>query len=224
MITIAIFCIVQYLSREKEELLRFLLWSLIMQFILSNLFALKYGSGLNYFTEWIILLFLGVAYYSERINSALGIIYSKLGLIVLSLGLIYKTFNILPNLIWVSQKQAYALSINLYSTEKKVSEYLIKQNRSRKFYVFNNFDNFRSYLNSFLIDQSLCPQMDIIKLASAYSKKSFDYTDFKRKIDNGEVQFVIVNPANVPLKFYDLNFDHYKLDTIIENYAIYRSN
>ena len=223
LISISLFVAVILLRKEREDRYGFLLWAMVIQFLLSNFFALKDGAGLNYFTEWMVLLFLALGIYADRLNQWLGALHPATALVVLNIVLISRLSFIFPNFRWLLRNETYQQSLSLYGKEKSLADYLVKRKGSAQFYVFNNLQTELTYLNNFLIDQAIMPQLDIVKGAASYDRKIYDYSHFKKLIDSGDVDFIIIRYPETRLKFYDLSFDHYKRDTVMYGYSVFVS-
>ena len=119
------------LVKQKEQAYRFFLWVLVIQFLLSNLFALKYGSALNYITEWMILMILALAVYSDKWTNLLSGIHFNAAIIVAAVIILSKTSNYLSPTIWYSDTSNFKSAEAHFKLEKSIADYLQTKNKNR---------------------------------------------------------------------------------------------
>lgn len=208
------------LLKENRQLYRWLSFALIIQFIFTNLFALKFGSTSNYFTNWWTLLFFGMALYWDKLVVMANGIQKNLALFMLFFLLLLKmTLVVQPS---VDKIRTRPQKLAFYNTEAELAAYVrTLHDNSRHFSVFCNLFSPDSYLNNFFFREAIVPQYDIVSLAS-YPKKVYDYTRLRNDLKNGTVEFIITNDDRK--RFMDIELTNYALLEVRGKYNIYRLN
>ncbi len=208
------------LRKEPRKLFHVLALSLLIQFILTNLFALKFGSTSNYFTHWWTMLFIAMAVYWEKFAGAANRIYINLSAIILFFFLLLKTALIAQPA--VEKIRTMQEKRDFYETERSLaSEIRQLHDPSRSFTVFCNLFSPDSYLNNFMFRNVIVPQYEIVSLAS-YPMRVYDYTDLRNKLNDGTVEFVITKSNDQPLRFMDIELSNYRLLQTSGSYKIYQ--
>jgi hypothetical protein len=210
------------LRKEKSRLFHFLAFALLLQFIFTNLFALKYGATSNYFTNWWTLLFIGILLSWDRFSAIAGTIHRYLSTIVVLSFLFLKTalivFPLVDKIRTIPQRTAF------FEQEKQLANQVHAYADSPgKIVVFCNLFSPDSYLNNILFREAIVPQYDVVSLAT-YPRKVFNYELLRKNLADGSVRVVITKKSNNPLKFMDIELSHYVLEKKIGEYSIYLYN
>ena len=207
-------------KKERSQCFRFIGFALLLEFLLSNVAAIKYGSGPNYFIMWIALLFIGLAVLADEIKDVLNIIVPRLGLVVVYLSILLRMASFIHPLILKLQKENYAHGKDLLASERELAKFISAQPEIKQGgLIFNNLFSPDSYLNNFLFRNAIIPQYDIV-VACTYSRGVFNYADLKNKIHQGLVSFMITKGRDQP-RFFDVDLHQFKLFAQMGDYRIY---
>jgi hypothetical protein len=221
LIFILVMLVVCYLLwQEKQAVFRFLALAILTQFLFSNLFALKYGSGINYLTEWMLLIFLATGIYARHLNSIFEKILPYLGLVILISILMMRAIPVITRFVYESKHSAYSKASELYQTESRIANFLKSRHSGRPFTVFNNLYSPASFLNNFLYKEAQIPQYDIVHYTT-YTRKVYDYSSFINGVCEGRIDHVVIKYPDTLPQFYDLSFENYRRDTTIREYTIF---
>ena len=208
------------LKKEHHFYLRFTAFALILQFSISALLSLKFGSHINYFTEFWTLLILGCAFYWDYANIKFKKSFPAFPLLFLSFILILKigliSFPLYEELNNDQQtRKAY------FDREKNLA-LRIKKNieASPHQLVFNDLFSPHSYLNNLLYRSAIMPQYEIV-FFTTYKRKVFDYSHFKNIFKTGQVAYIITRSAVEKPEFMDFSIENYKLVSDKDGYRVF---
>lgn len=191
-------------------------------FVFALVTGLKWGSALNYFTEFTglaCLLVADVLWQLRTIHSD----WANVGRLGLVLGIIWVVPVNAMNFNW---GRTFGVPINMtqYKQERAVAQYIKNELRQcPDCLVYSTLYN-SSYLNSFLVRNCVVPQQDLM-IGSAYPLRSFDYTDLDRAAHDGRIQLVVSRdgeteaPLSPPV--YLANYHPVKS---LEGYTVYKFN
>ena len=209
-------------KRGQSKYFQFIGFASILEFLFSNLTAIKYGSGPNYFIQWIVLVFLGVTVLADKIKNTLNDIAPQLAFMLLSLVTVLRLTAVIHPLITKLKHGNYKSAKELLVNEKRIAQFIRAQPEMRDSgLVFNNLFSPESYLNNFLFREAIIPQYDIV-YGCTYPRNVFNYADLKGKISQGKIKFMVMNNQILQPKFYDVDLHQFKLLARISNYNIYK--
>lgn len=206
------------LIKSDNKLNQFLAFIILWQFIFTNLFALKYGSTSNYFTNWWTILFIGVIIFlnwfiriANSINKNIVYLLLFFSLTIKSLLVIYPAYNRL---------KSYSTSKLFYHSQYNLAQKILSLHKpSRPLLVFAP----NSYLSLFLFRNVIIPQYDVFTLAS-YPRKTFNYADLNERMQSGNIEFIIMPHNKNGIEFENVRMEKYKLIETFEEYQIYTLN
>lgn len=207
-----------WLMRHAKPAFRWLGWCVLVVFGFSLLSSLKWGSALNYFTEYVALTGIMVALWldqwtfsSPSLNSVRVLLISVVCWAVIP--------NI-PNFNWSLVFRPNALSEETYYQQKKVAGYLTDSlHLSRHDAVFITDFNY-CYLNGLLFRHCIVPQQDMTGIVM-YPQRKFDYRNLDRQINRRGIRFLITRVNEASTLFPDLIIAHFRLRRTIGSYTIY---
>ncbi len=184
--------------------------------------GLKWGSALNYFTEFTglaCLLVADVLWQLRNIRSD----WANAGRFGLVLGIAWVVPANALNFNW-GRTFGKPTNMTQYRQEQGVAQYVKNELRQcPDCWVYSTLYN-SSYLNALLIRSCIVPQQDLI-IGSAYPLRSFNYTDLDRAAQDGRIRFVITRdgepeaPLSPPI--YLANYHPIKS---VEGYTVYKFN
>jgi hypothetical protein len=209
------------LKKENASYLQFSRIYLFVAFITCNLFAVKFGSSIVYFTEWWSVLFLVFAYYWDTIVKIIGSVHERIASSIILFIILLKLALISYPLRIQMKKQYRETGIQMYKTEKKIAEYIKNQTTGLEYPVFNNLYSPESFLNNFLFHEAVMPQFDVV-IFGTYPRQVFDYSDFKQRLNAGKMRWIITKPSGSQLKFIYPNPEHFQLRYTLQGYNIYQ--
>ncbi|MBD2752095.1 hypothetical protein IC230_04265 [Spirosoma sp. BT704] len=196
--------------------------SVLGLFLFAMATGLKWGSALNYFTEFTGLSFLLIADTIRLFRSKLSD-WANVGRLALLLAVIWVVPVNAMNFNW-ERSFNKPVDMTQYQQEQAVAQYvkneLTKHNNGLVYSTLYN----SSYLNAFLFRHCIVPQQDLM-IGSAYPLRSFDYTDLDRAAQDGRVQFVISRngETDAPLS-PPVYLGNYRPIKSIGDYTIYKFN
>lgn len=213
-----------FLRKQKEDYLRFLAYAMILQLIISTLFSLKFGSHINYFTEFWTLLFLCAAFswdaFVKAMKETVFPIFPNFSIaLLLCLKIALVSFPLFKELTEGNKNRK-----PFFEKEKKVADDIEKDiGDSSGLYVFNDLFSPQSFMNNLLYKKAILPQEEIV-FFTTYQRKVFDYSNFKNLFSTGKVKYIISNSSdNIP-HFLDFTINGYSLKKEIEGYKIFVYN
>ncbi|SFD04776.1 hypothetical protein [Spirosoma endophyticum] len=212
---------IRYLLFEKgpRQLLGLAAFGL---FLFALVTGLKWGSALNYFTEFTGLSCLLVADALWQLRTIRSD-WANVG----RLSLVMIVALVLPvnamNFNWerVIHK---AIDLTPYKEEQAVAQYVTREIKKYPGCLIYSTQYNSSYLNAFLFRNCIVPQQDMI-VGSAYELRTFDYTDLDRAAQDGRIQFLIARdgeteaPLSPPIRL--ANYHPVKS---LNGYTIYKFN
>lgn len=204
---------------RNDSFSRLLVWMMAGQFLLSNIFGLKVGSGTNYLMEWLVLVVIGTSLCAERLKEMLAIIRPRLAHILLSLAVIFYIVPAINSLYWYSRKANFKSSKQDFLEEKAVADYVNAGGSEDHYYVLTTVSTPGSYLSNLCRERLLMPQSDIIN--TVYDRHVFDYSRLRTQIENGEVRYIVTKQSSDTIHFLDFQLSNYSLDTTIRRYRVY---
>lgn len=184
--------------------------------------GLKWGSALNYFTEFTglaCLLVTDVLWQLRAIRSD----WANVG----RLGLVLSMIWVLPvnamNFNW-GRTFGKPVTMTQYRQEQIVARYVKNELQScSNCLVYSTLYN-SSYLNAFLFRSCVVPQQDLI-IGSAYPLRSFDYSDLDRAALDGRIRYVISRDGEIEAPLSPpVYLANYHLIRSLEGYAVYKFN
>ena len=208
------------LKKENALYLQFCRIYLVGVFFICNLFALKFGSSVVYFTEWWSVLFLIFAYYWDTIVKIIGSVNEGITSSIIFFIILLKLALISYPLRVQMKKQYRETGTQMYQTEREIADYIKNQTSGLEYPVFNNLYSPESFLNNFLFREAVMPQFDIV-IFGTYARQVFDYSDFKQRLNTGKIRWVITKPSGSQLKFVYPNPEHFQLRDTLQGYNIY---
>ena len=184
--------------------------------------GLKWGSALNYFTEFTGLSCILVADTLWQLQNRQSD-WADIGRLGLVLGVIWVVPINATNFNW-GRTLGKPVDMAQYRQEQAVAQYV--KNELKKCpgcLVYSTLYN-SSYLNAFLFRNCIVPQQDLI-IGSAYRLRSFDYTDLDRATQDGRVQFVISREYETEAPFSPpIYLSNYHPIKSLEGYTVYKYN
>jgi hypothetical protein len=218
---IAFIMVLWIVKNDSSKMLRQSGFVLLLLFVFLNGIGLKMGAGPGYFTEWWTWLFVLLAYYWPVIVSAFKIFRVPLpALVVLAVALL-KLYMIITPII--EKSNALSSSGLMYPYQSQVA--LAKLMKSKlqpgdTFVVFTFFYTPDSYLSNLLFRHAVIPQMEIVSL-STYPDKRYDYSDFKKRMNDGSIPWMLMRSKDSSRQFYDISLDKYEKTDSLNGFTIY---
>ncbi|GAB4015524.1 hypothetical protein [Spirosoma koreense] len=189
-------------------------------FLFAMVTGLKWGSALNYFTEFTglsCLLVVDLLWQLRNTHSD----WADVGRLGLVLGIAWVVPVNAMNFNW-GRSFGKPVDMTQYQQEKAVADYIKSElKKCPDCLVYSTLYN-SSYLNAFLFRNCIVPQQDLI-IGSAYPLRSFDYTDLDRAAQDGRIRFLVSKegeteaPLSPPM--YLANYQPIKS---LEGYTVYR--
>jgi hypothetical protein len=147
---------------------------------------------------------------------------ARIPALVVMVAILLKIFLILPPVYEKIKALSSARLMEGYQKEKAVAERIKKKLMpADKFVVFTNFYTPDSYLSNFLFRHAVIPQMEIVAL-SAYPDKKYDYTDFKNKMQDGSIGWMLMKSRDTAKLFYEIALDKYQLTDSLNGFSLYK--
>lgn len=206
------------LPKEKERSFHFLATTLIISFVFSNLIAFKWGSSPGYFTEWVALIFIGLAHYAGKAPATIS---NKIVPACVAIILFVKVLLIFYPLWNMVRPGSRERAMGQYRREELLASVVKSRLQNNGHHtVFNNIYSPELYLNNLLFRNSVMPQFEVVAFGT-WNNKVFDYTNFRREITNGSVQMLVCKTGS-ELQFMDIPLTNFHLvDTFYRDYYIY---
>ncbi|GAB4046258.1 glycosyltransferase family 39 protein [Spirosoma litoris] len=210
-----------WLIRQTKADYRWLGWSVLVLFGFSLSTSIKWGSALNYFTEYVALTGLVVAVW---LNEQSFLINKRgMGWPLLAFSAIF--WAVVPNMTnfnWPLLMRSGALSETPYRQQKQIADYLrdsLKLKSTDAVFVTNyNY----CYLNGLLYRNCIIPQQDMIA-AVMYPRKKLDYSAFDKQISQQGIRFLITRSGETSTEFPGLTTAHYVLRRRFPEFDVYES-
>ena len=193
----------------------------ILQLFISTGLSIKWGSSLGYFNEsyfiGFIALGLSLSNYSSNTNN--GQIISSFSKYLYPALLIFFTHVSL---------QIYFYFLNNFEKEKNnfkeqvmVSNYIKTQIGDDKKYVLDLTNPDLDFFKNLLYKESIAPTFDIIDCCTL-PDKTFNYQEMLASLQNGKTFFLIGKKGSLENSIWNIPLTHYKADTTIFNYTIFK--
>ena len=212
---------IRYLLFEKgpRQLLGLATFGL---FLFALVTGLKWGSALNYFTEFTglsCLLVTDALWQLRTIRSE----WANVG----RLSLVLIVALVVPvNAMNFNWERVLRKSIDLtpYKEEQAVAQYVAGEIKKYPGCLIYSTQYNSSYLNAFLFRNCIVPQQDMI-VGSAYALRTFDYTDLDRAAKDGRIQFLIARDeeTEAPLS-PPIHLANYHPVKSLNGFTIYKFN
>lgn len=216
---IAMVLVVHTLGKEKKNTYRIISFLIVGQFVFSAIAAMKDGSSTNYFTEWWVLVILGVGLCWEHFVRMASSIDKRLLYFLLIVVILTRVTTIIQPVYDIFSSTAYKKREQKFQTEQKIAGFIQKHSDQKPFLVFNNLFSPDSYLNNLLFREAVMPQTDIIVLATYY-RKVFDYSKFRNQINKGAIRYIVLDKTGPVAGFFKMDYSNYQTVAVIDNYQI----
>ncbi|GAB3948253.1 hypothetical protein GCM10028805_22180 [Spirosoma harenae] len=208
-----------WLMRQSRSDYYWLGWAVLVIFGFSLITSLKWGSALNYFTEYIALTGLMVVIWLRQQTLTMREV-GLTGRILFMSAVVWAVLPNITNFNWMRVLKTNALSEEPYYQQKQIADYLkntldLKPSES----VFVTDYNY-CYLNGLLYQNCLIPQQDMVE-AVMYPRKKFNYSALDNQIRQGAIRFLITRSNETVTSFPGLTTDHYQLKHRFPNYDVY---
>lgn len=185
-------------------------------FVFASGTALKNGSALNYYIEFVLITVLCVASFQNQ--EVVKEEESKLPHWLSYALLLGVSFNLLinaPNFNWI---RAFSgeVSAGLHKRDQSIANFLYKDGlqKGQQIYTPEQF----SFLNLILFEHALFPQHDIL-----IEMKGLNY-DKISNFDPSNVRYILLHKDMPNLPFLSLQLSDYKEIELIEDIRIFRRN
>jgi len=213
---LAFVCALAFASRDTSATNRFIAFAALLQFVLLNMFALKTGSGLNYLTEWLMLLVVLATIYRERWRRMFALVHPRAALMIVTLIIIFKASSFIYPLAWYMKPVHHKTAGNLFLTEQRLARYL--QQRDSQSYVLTDIPTTSTYFSNLFGKRLLIPQSDII--STVYQRNIYDFSAFDSILQRRSPLFFISRDTSKLKRLYDRSVALVS-DTSIGPYTIY---
>ncbi|MBS1666941.1 MAG: hypothetical protein JST58_06160 [Bacteroidetes bacterium] len=220
-IVLALVVGIKSIAKSSKSILSKIGFLFMIQFAMSLGFAVKWGSSLGYFNEcyFIAFILLGLS-----ITKHSGAETNKQAILSISK---YVYPALLIFFVHVSL-QLYLYFLNNHEKAKDsfnqqmvVSHYIKKQIGNNDHYVLDLTDPDWDFFKNLLYKESIAPTFDMIDCCML-PDKIFDYTEMLNSFKSGKTQFLIERKGEKQESIWNTDLSHYKVDTTIFNYTIYK--
>lgn len=203
-----------YLILRNEKQFAYLGYISLGMFIFATGTALKQGSALNYYIEFVLITVLCVVSFQNP-NFAKDD-ENKLPSWLSYALLLSVSFNLLinaPNFNWIRAFNG-EVSAQLYKRDQSVADFLYKDGlqKGHQIYTPEQF----SFLNLILFEHALFPQHDI-----QIEMKGLDYDKITNFIPS-KVRYILLQRDMIDIPFLGLKLTDYEEITTIEDIQIFR--
>lgn len=180
--------------------------------------SLKWGSGAGYFNEAFLLSFVLIGgKFNDWITRPASVSLQRITAAVTPLLLLFTAYTICQGyLFFIQKKENKKLK---YTQQKEVRNYLQPQLQSG--YVLNLAHPGEDFFKTLFYKEIIVPNEDIVA-CSTFPDHTFDYTSLKEQISNGAVRYIILQDSTLPKQAWDAPLVHFKKDTLINLYYIYK--
>ena len=226
-----------YLATGAENTKKFLGLSLLGSFAFALVTSFKIGAAPNYFTEFIVLVVIAAAVfittngfvskeaYPERRKRSVN--YKPLLL------LLFVLFTLPPRLAGKIVKKVVDVKNagqHEYLSSQAVARFLYEDEGLKPDEQVFVITHVEDYLNKFLFRNAIFPQKEIV---IANPPNAYDYTAFRRGLENGEVGYVIADTrkdhidtlnrqARIKYQFIEGDFSRFVPLKEIDHYLIFK--
>lgn len=207
-----------WLMQHPKPAFRWLGWCVLVVFSFSLLSSLKWGSALNYFTEYVALTgIIGALWLDQWTLSA----QAQHGVrAVLISAVCWAIVPNIPNFNWSLIFRPNTLSEETYYQQKKVADYLTDSLHLNEADAVFVTDYNYAYLNGFLFRHCIVPQQDMTGIVM-YPQRKFDYRNLDKQISQRGIRFLITRVNEASTLFPDLIVAHFRFRRTIGSYTIY---
>ena len=231
---VGLFLGLYYLATGADNSKKFLGLSLLTSFAFALVTSFKVGAAPNYFTEFIVLTVIATAVFvtSNGLAAKQTFLNQSLSYKPLFV-LLFVLFTLPPRLAGKIVKKAIDIENagqHEYLSSEAVARFLYDDEAlkpNEQVFVTTHVED---YLNKFLYRNAIFPQKEIV---IANPADSYDYTAFKRGLENGEVGYVIADirqnqidtlnrQARIKYNFLGNSFFQYVPIKEIEHYLIFK--
>ena len=187
--------------------------SLFIWFIISVIFALKTGSGVNYFNELLVIMLLILA---KEINSGnkIKMVSKKISSILFIIGIQVSIFHYY-NYTFKILRGVNSTYIGTSTVQEGVNDFLNSNLGDHYFFSDNRTINLASH------DRCILPQVEIHQ--ASLQNKVYRYTNLNDDFNNGTIKYLILNSNLKPILNIDLS-NKYSFEKKIGHLSIYKFN
>ena len=200
---------------------RWLGWSVLVLFAFALLSSMKWGSALNYFTEYVALTGLVVAVWIQQNQQAMHEWGKTAGGQLVAVCVV--GWAVLPSMVnfdWAIALREDALSETPYNQQKQIADYLTNTLHLKPTdAVFVTNHNY-CYLNGLLYRNCLIPQQDMVA-AVMYPRRKMNYARFEEQIHRGEIRFLVTRTDETTTLFPGLTTDEYQRRKRFPGFDVY---
>lgn len=212
----SIFCMAYLIHRQKKlDLILAISTLLLLSFSLVT--SLKFGSGSNYYSEYLIVSFWLIAYILKIEKKQLN---QKWLLVVIFSVFTYQSMFRSLTTIW---RTNYKIDFGMLNKERKVSQFVLGQiDTDRKVLIFDDpIVRYRGYLANLLHNHTLFMQKSVFDCCSTVDK--YDFSLFSSYLESGIVQYIIVKERELPESYMRAEFKgKFQKQIELNGYNIYR--
>ncbi len=208
------YIIVKLLKQEEplDKRLFFLLWFTLFLFVFSTLSAIKKGSAINYYNEFLLSTLLIWAFYMRQIASDVSLKWKQRIIVFILLSALFATTFSMRIYTFVNIKEW----LNPEQSLQDVRELIDKEIDDDFLY-----SNVRQVSLKFP-GHVVLPQFDIAECC-AFPRGVYDYSELCRLIQNGRVKFLILD-SRAPESLYGCNVNsQFELYREFDGYYVYRN-
>lgn len=182
--------------------------------------GLKWGSALNYFTEFTGISGLLITETLWKLRHAQSE-WANVGRLSIILGIVWVIPINAMNFNWMLSF-GKPTDLSQYKQEQAVAQYIkTKLNLSGNCMIYSTLYN-NSYLNSFLFRNCVVPQQDLL-IGSAYSRRTFNYARLEQISRNGGIRYAISLDSQTEAALSPpIYFSRYRPIKSLYGYTIYQ--
>lgn len=199
-------------SRDRDIRERFLGFLALIIFFFALLSSLKWGSSINYFTEFLTLTFILSAVYFKHYS----VIYPVVKLFFLFLTPFF-IMNVYNDKGWNYLRDIKQAEID-YEDCKKVASFL-KVNVKNDEFIFTAFHR-ENLMNLLIGEKALFPTREIV-FYCAEPMKVFNYSRYHDMLKDGKIKYLVGHKGIQPDMFLGGKFEGYSKIYDEGNYQIY---
>ncbi len=200
-------------SRDRDIRERFLGFTALIIFLFALLSSLKWGSSINYFTEFLALTFILSAVYFKHYS----VLYPAAKLFFLFLTPFF-IMNVYNDKGWNYLKDIKR-SEKDYADCKRVAGFF-KDNVKNDEYIFTAFHR-ENLMNLLIGEKALFPTREIV-FYCAEPAKVFSYELYRDMVANGNVKYLVGKKGLQPDIFLGAEFKNYKSIFVHGNYEVFQ--
>ncbi len=201
------------LFERKPGLKLFISGSILFLFATAFLMSMKGGGNPYYFLEFTFMVFIGICFL---INTQPDNYKKYMPYITLLLP--FFLMSTINDKGWHELGRMKKAKKD-YNDCLQVSNY-INQNIRKGNYIYSNF-HLENTLNLMQSETALFPCREVA-FRFTYPQGVFKFSQFDTLMKNNQVQYIIANADDFPVKILDTPIVNYKKDTVIADYTIYQ--